>query len=762
MSELSLSELKDPTTGHVRFGGNSGQPMSRLDGIAKVTGTATFAGDNRPDGLLHAVYAASSIARGRVTSLNVDVARAHPGVVEVITPANRPPLHLDPDEKFHMFAWRTEALQNDTVRYAGQPIALVVAETLEAATEGARLLAPEYEAEPARISFDGGVGYDPSAVGIGMPATFAKGDTTEALKTAEFVTETRIETPLQYHNAMETHAIVAQWDGDRLTIDTPNQAIVMARGGFAAYFGVPPENVTLRSPYIGGGFGSKAILVGPQILCILAARMLQRPVKLVLTRQQMFGPVQHRGATRQRLRLGTDSQGHLTALDHHSTSTTSSFDEFLEPSSRASVNLYASPAISATHDAVRIDTGTPGPVRAPGEASGSAALEVAMDMAAEAAGLDPLEFRLRNYAETDPATGKPYSAKALRECYAEAAKRFGWAGRPLAPGQMRDDDGMLVGWGMGTALFAAPMFQAQARATLRSDGTALVETAGVDMGQGAWTALAQIAADGLGLPVDKVEFRSGTSDQPDGGIAGGSGHTATAGSALYAAGGEAIRQLAELATSDSESPLFGAGNAGVEARDGRLYRADDPERSEAYEDILTRAGMSEIVASGTGGRDPAHAEARAMFSHGAVFAEVKVDPDLGQVRVTRLVGAFAAGRIINPKLATSQLTGGMIWGVSFALHEEGIHDRRSGRPMNADLAGYHIPVQADIPSVEAFLVDEHDPWVNGLGIKGVGEIGITGTVGAIANAVWHATGRRVESFPIHPEALVGQARRGAP
>ena len=742
-------------TSHARMGSSSGQPLTRLDGHLKVTGAATFAADNQPDNMAHAVIAVSSIARGRVTSLDIAAARAHPGVVEVITPANCPPLALDPDQKHGLFGFRFDALQNDRVRYAKQPIAVVVAETLEAATEGARLLAPAYEVEPARMGFHDGEHFDPPAVGIGAPPNFDKGDVAAGLAAAAHTIDTAYETPAQYHNAMEPHAMVAEWDGDRLTIDSPNQAIVMSRALFAGYFGIPPENVLLRSPFLGGGFGSKAIMNGPYILTILAARMLQRPVKMVLPRDQMFGPVGHRGATQQHLRLGMDAEGHLTALEHRAVSMTSSFDDFVEPAANASHNLYASPAISTTHGAVRVDIGTPGPMRAPGEASGSAALECAIDEAAIACGLDPLEFRLRNYAETDPASGKPFSAKALRECYAEGAKAFGWAGRPLAPRQMKDDAGRLVGWGMGTALFPAPMFPATARATLRSDGTALVETAGADMGQGAWTALAQIAADGLGLDVEKVEFRSGNSDLPDGGVAGGSGHTASAGTALHNAGTDAIARLTEIAAADPDSPLFGAGNAGVEARNGRLYHRGDETRSESYAAIMARAGMASLEGNGTGTRDPKNAEERAMFSHGAVFAEVKVDPDLGQVLVTRLVGAFAAGRVINPRLARSQLYGGMIWGVSFALHEEAVHDRRTGRPTNADLAGYHIPVHADIPAMQALLVEEDDPYVNVLGVKGVGEIGVTGTVGAIANAIWHATGIRAHRFPIRIEDLIG-------
>jgi xanthine dehydrogenase YagR molybdenum-binding subunit len=320
---------------------------------------------------------------------------------------------------------------------------------------------------------------------------------------------------------------------------------------------------------------------------------------------------------------------------------------------------------------------------------------------------------------------------------------------------MRDENGLLVGWGMGTALFPCPHFPAEARATLRADGTALVETAGVDMGQGAWTALAQIAAEALGLDPDKVEFHSGVSNLPDAGVAGGSGHTASAGLALHNAGEDAIARLAELASADSASPLFGAGNVGVVARSGRLHRRDDESVSESYVEILARSGQPQIVGTGRMARDEAAAQSHAMYSHGAVFAEVKVDPDFGQIRATRLVGAFAAGRIINPRLVRSQYYGGMIWGVSFALHEGANTDRRSGRIMNADLAEYHVPVNADVPSLEAIVIPEEDPYVNPLGVKGVGEIGITGTVGAIANAVWHATGVRVRRFPIRLEDLIG-------
>jgi xanthine dehydrogenase YagR molybdenum-binding subunit len=750
MAEITLNQAP----AHVRHGSSIGQPITRRDGFLKVTGGATYAADNHPAGMLYAVTAVSSIARGRVVSLDVAAAKAHPGVVEVMTTENRPPLAQDPDDKNGPFVFRIDALHNDHVRYANQPIAVVIAETLEAATEGAALLAPRYEVEPARAGLDGAASFTPPSVGVGSPAESHKGDVEAGLAGAAKRIEATYETPAQYHNAMEPHAIVASWDGDTLSIDMPTQALAMTQGRLAGLFGIPPEGIHIRSPFLGGGFGSKALASGPLVLGILAARLVGKPVKLVLRREHMFGPVGHRGPTRQTLRMGVDDAGALTAIAHHAKTASSTFDDFFEGAADASHTLYASPAIASSHEGVRLDTGTPQFMRAPGEATGNIALESAIDEMAYAAGMDPLAFRLKNYAEDEPISGKPFSSKALRDCYAQGAERFGWKDRPLAPRQMRGADGQLIGWGVGTATFPALMFQAKARAVLRQDGTGVVETGAHDMGQGAWTAFAQIAADSLGLDLDRITFRSGTSDLPDAGIGGGSAHTATAGMAIHGAGADVIAKLADLAMSDQRSPLFGAGNVGVVARDGKLFRRDDEGRGESYGDILARAGLSEIEGQGSSAPDPAVQEAYAAHAHGAVFAEVRVDPDLGQVRVSRLVGAFAAGRIINPRMVRSQYYGGMIWGVSFALHEQAVVDLRTGRVMNANLGEYHVPVNADVPSIEAILVEERDPHVNALGIKGVGEIGITGTAGAIANAVWHATGIRVRRFPIAIEALL--------
>ncbi len=479
--EINLAQTPAQTPAHIRHGSNIGQPLTRRDGVLKVKGEARYAADNHPPGMLHAVLAVSSIARGRVTSLDVQAAKAHPGVVDVMTPAHKPPLAEDPDAKTHPFMFRLDLLQNDQVRYANQPIAVVIAETLEAATEGAALLSPQYQALPARVGLGAGESFVPPAVGAGNPSELRRGDVEAGLATASRRIDATYETPTQYHNAMEPHAIVAAWDGDMLSIDTPSQALAMAQGRIAGLFGISPEKIHIRSPFLGGGFGSKGLMSGPQVLGIMAARLVGRPVKLVLRREQMYGPVGHRAPTRQTLRIGVDSEGLLTAIDHRAKTVSSTFDDFFEPAADASHTLYASPAIATSHEAVRIDTGTPMFMRAPGEATGSIALESAIDEAAWACGMDPLAFRIKNYAEAEPISGKPFSSKALRECYAQGAERFGWSRRPLAPRQSRDEAGLLVGWGIGTATFPALMFQGEARAVLRGDGSGLMETGAHDI-----------------------------------------------------------------------------------------------------------------------------------------------------------------------------------------------------------------------------------------------------------------------------------------
>src|ERR1700674_2788300 len=464
--EISLT--RDPA--HARHGSNIGQPLTPRDAMLKVKGEARYAADNHPPGMLHAVLAVSSIARGRVTFLDVQAAKSHPGVVDVMTPANKPPLAEDPDAKTNPFMFRLDLLQNDQVRYANQSIAVVIAETLEAANAGAGLLSPRYEILPARLGLDAGESFVPPAVGVGNPAEMRRGDVKAGLAAASKRIEATYETPAQYHNAMEPHAIVAAWDGDTLSIDTPSQGLAMAQARIAGLFGMSPDKIHIRSPFLGGGLGSKGLISGPQILGILAARVVGKPVKLVLRREEMFGPVGHRAPTRQTLRMGADGEGKLRALDHRTRTTSSTFDDFFEPASDISHTLYASAPIATSHEVVRVDTGTPLFMRAPGEATGSIALESAIDEMAQACGMDPLTFRLKNYAEVEPISGKPFSSKALRGCYTQGAERFGWQRRPLAPPPMRGHAGLFVGWGMGTATFPALMFQAEARAVVRNDG----------------------------------------------------------------------------------------------------------------------------------------------------------------------------------------------------------------------------------------------------------------------------------------------------
>lgn len=644
-----------------RHGSSVGQPLTRRDGPSKVTGAAIYAADASAPAALHGVVVPSTIASGRVRSLDVAAALAVAGVVKVLSPLDPPTLAADPMNKLDGHTFRVHLLQALDVTYANQAVAFVAAETIEAARDGATALAPRYDEAPALSGLDAREGFTPEVVGPGFPATVETGEVAAALVSSAHVIEAIYETQPQYHNAMEPHAILAERRGEALHLTLPSQAISLMRGRVAGLLGMLPENVHIHSEFVGGGFGSKAFLTAGQILAIIAARETGRPVKFAYARDQLFGPAGHRAATRQSFRIGVRADGRLTAIVHHTRTTSSMFDDFFEPAGTASRSIYAVGALRNSHGAVRVNSGTPMFMRGPGEASGSIAFESAMDEAALACGVDPLEFRVINYAETDPLSGKPFSSKALRECYRQGAERFGWSRRRPEPRSLTTEAGLLLGHGVGSAHFPALMFAAQARTTLSADGTALVEVGAHDMGQGISTVLPQIAADALDLPVERIALRHGTSDLPSGGMGGGSAHTSTAGSAGLRAGEDVVARLTALATGDEGSPLFGAGNVGVVARDGHLCRRDDEAVRESYVDIMRRAGLSEVVGEGQGGANAAAQAEFAMYAHGAVFAEVHVDPELCQMRVARLAGAFAVGRVINPRLVRSQLVGGMTW-----------------------------------------------------------------------------------------------------
>ena len=730
-----------------------GEGVSRRDGPAKVRGEAQYTADFAPDNLLHAVLVTSTIARGRIAAVDASGAESVPGVVLVMTHENAPRLATPDKSKEQQTDRKLNLLQDDGVLYAEQPVGVVVAETLEAARWAASLVRYHYEAMVPRTALDPKDAFAPRKVGAGDNAAEEKGDVDAGLAAAQRIEQDYV-TPNQTHNPMEPHATLAEWDGDQLTLYTATQGLYPTQKRVATLLGIPQEKVRVICYFSGGGFGSKGPTWSHVLLAAMAAKQVGRPVKLALERTQMFGPVGHRAITRQTMRLGAGEDGKLTALSHHTLTQTSSFDEFVEPASVLSRVAYATPNLSSTHEVMHADVGTPSFMRAPGEAPGSAALESAMDEMAYALKVDPLEFRLRNYAEVEPLSDKPFSSKSLRQCYEQGAERFGWRGRPLAPRTMRDKNGLLVGWGVGTASYPARLMQAKARVQLLADGTALVEAATHDMGTGTWTIMAQAAAESLGLPLDRVRFELGDTDYPNAGISGGSTTAATTGTAIHNGAEAVLGQLAALAFADPESPLYGASNAGVEVRDGRLVRRDDPTKAAAFGDILQRAGKPSIEAEGSAKPDDAVEKQFSTHAFGAVFAEVKVDPDLGQIRATRLVGAFAAGRIMNEKTARSQYLGGMVWGVSFALQEHADVDPRSGRIINNNLAEYHIPVNADLPDLDVVFVPEVDPHVNPLGVKGIGEIGITGTAGAVVNAVWHATGVRVRELPVTLDKLL--------
>ncbi len=731
-----------------------GQPVPRADAPLKVQGHADYAADFTLPGMTHAVLVVSTIAHGRIVAMDTTQAAAQPGVLFVMTHRNAPRMQPS-DKKVTPVDRVLNLLQDDVIHYANQPIGLVVAETLEAAAGAAMMVQTEYATEAPVIELDAASAHVPEEVGAGDEAEFHKGDAASALASAALRVEPVYTTPDQYHNPLEPHATLAAWEGDSLTLYTATQSLYPTRNRVAELFDMPPGSVRVINPYVGGGFGSKGPTWSHVPLAAMAAKQVGRPVLLALERQRMFGMIGHRAQTEQTLRLGTDNGGKLVSLAHETVTQTSDFEDFTEPSGVISRSLYATPALASTHRVQSANVGTPSFMRAPGEASGSFALECAMDEMAHVTGMDPLAFRLKNYAETETETDKPFSSKSLRECYAQGAARFGWDKHPLAPRSMQDADGRLLGWGMGTATYPSRLMQAEAKVTLQADGTARVTVATHDLGTGTWTILAQVAAEELGLPLDRIRLEIGDTRLPNGGVSGGSTTAATSGTAIHKACGEAVRALAALAVADQQSPLFGAGNASVVARGGRLQLREDSSRNEPFEAVLRRAGRSEVEGSGSASaKEDADTEHYAMHAFGAVFAEVAIDPELGQIRTTRLIGAFASGRLINPRTARSQYLGGMVWGLSFALYEHALTDPRNGLVMNNNLAEYHIPVNADVPSLEAILVDEVDHHVNPLGVKGIGEIGITGTAGAIANAVWHATGKRIRNLPITLDKLL--------
>jgi len=690
-----------------------GTPLARVDGRAKVTGGARYAADFNQPGQLHAVLVGATVGLGRVSAIDAGAIERMPGVVAVITHRNAPRLayaeHKGPIDP--QVGERLHVLQDDRVRFYGQPVAIVVARTLDQAERAAQALRPGYAAEPPVTDPT-----DPRARPIvpddrgRVHGDQRRGDAEAALAAAPVKVDGAYDIARENHNPMEPHATVAAWDGDRLTLWSKSQFVVNEQAEIAAVFGIPPGNVQVICPFVGGAFGT-SLRTWPHVtLAAVAARHVGRPVKLALTRKQMFFTTGHRPRTLQRLALGATTDGKLTALIHEGTAETSRYEQFVEALTSATGYMLSCPNVAIRYRLAPLDTATPTYMRGPGEASGIFALESALDELAHRLGIDPIELRRRNEPALDEAEGKPFSSRSLMQCYAQGAARFGWSGRDPRPGAVRDGR-LLVGMGVASATYPVLHAPASARVRLLAGGRAEVEVAASDMGPGTYTSLTQVAAETLGLPVERVAVRLGRSAFPPAPPHGGSMTMASVGSAVRAAALEARR------------------------------------RAEA-------GAARPLEAEATTGRDPEVGRRFSMHAFGAVFVEVAVDPGIGIVRVRRALGAYAAGRIVNPRLARSQCLGGMVGGIGMALMERTVLDGRDGRPLNAHMADYLVPVNLDIPDLDVLLVEEEDPHVNALGVKGLGEISLVGMAPAIANAIFNATGRRLRNLPIRIEDIL--------
>jgi xanthine dehydrogenase YagR molybdenum-binding subunit len=732
-----------------------GVPLPRVDGRAKVTGGARYAADFNQPGQSYAVIVGATVGLGQVTGLDVPPIARMPGVIAVITHLNAPRLAYNPHKGGidPEVGERLHVLQDDRVRFYGEPVAIIVAESLDQAERAAAELRVTYVAEtplidPADARAQAIV---PDARGR-VEADRSRGDALAALESAPVKVDQRYDIARENHNPMEPHATVAAWDGDWLTLWSKSQYVVNEQAEIAANFGLPVENVEVICPFIGGAFGTSLRTWSHVTLAAMAARQVGRPVKLVLTRKQMFFSTGHRPRTLQRVALGATLEGKLTSLVHEAQGETSRYEEFIEATTAPSSFMLSCPNVSIRYRLVPVDAGTPTYMRGPGEASGIFALESALDELSYALGIDPIELRRRNEPEIDEATGKPFSSRSLLQCYDLGVERFGWADRDPRPRSMREGR-LLIGMGVASATYPAFHLPASARARLLTDGKIEVEVAASDMGPGTYTSLTQVAAETLGVPVEQIALSLGRSSYPPTPPHGGSMTMASVGSAVRAACIAVQNEAAKRAVADQRMPVFGAALDGVEWRDGRLRRRGDSSPGQTHQDIVASAGEP-IEAGASAERDPETTRRFSMHAFGAAFVEVAVDPDVGTIRVRRALGAYAAGRIVNPRLARSQCTGGMIGGIGMALMERTVLDPRDGRPVNAHMADYLVPVNLDIPELEAQFVDEQDPHVNSLGVKGLGEIALVGIAPAIANSVFHATGIRVRTLPIRIEDVL--------
>ncbi|MGW9026987.1 xanthine dehydrogenase family protein molybdopterin-binding subunit [Streptomyces sp. NPDC055722] len=725
-----------------------GAGVNRVDGPRKVTGTAPYPMDFSVPGQAYGALVQSTVAAGRIVRMHTDAAEAASGVITVLTHENIPKVRTGPVTAIGPSL--PAPLRNDRILHHGQHIAFVVAETPEQATAAARLVRADYEATEPLLDL-----HDARAEQLIDPweTDTARGETAAALESAEVTLRATYTTSDNTNNPLGLFATLAVWEGDTLTVHDTSQWPSMVRTTLAMVFGIPESAVRVLVPYVGGGFGS-GLRAWPHVtLTAMAARVIKRPVKLVLTRPQMFTSVGHRPSGAQWLSVGATRDGELVALDHRSLSSLSMEGTDYEPFASGSAYAYRCPNVITQDRQARLNIAVPMSMRAPAEAQGNFALESALDELACRLHMDPLELRLRNHTDVDPRSGLPWSGKALLECYEVGARRFGWSDRNPEPRSMRDGN-WLVGYGMASAWFPYFGQPCSAQATINGDGSALVRSAATDIGTGTYTVMAQLAADELGLPLDLVRFDLGDSDMPNSPMAGGSGLTGALGNAVHDACRRLVRSFAELACGDADSPLLGYSPDDVECTDGRVHPAGRPDLGESYADILARHGLSELTANGNS-TPPVTTELGMSLAgaYGAKFVEVRVDADLGLIRVARVVSVIDGGRILNEKTARSQIIGGTIGGIGLALFEDTVTDPRTGRIANGTFADYLVAVNADVPDLDVVFVGEPDRGT-ATGTKGVGEVGLVGIAPAIANAVYHATGKRIRELPITLDALL--------
>ena len=724
-----------------------GTPQPRIDGPVKVSGAAAYASDVKIPNLAFGVLLCSTIVKGRIAAIDTSAASAQPGVLEIITHQTCPPL-LRPTKPIPSQGQSLVPLQGPDISYYGQHVGVVVAESFEAACAAADLVKITYTPANAPSQF----AMTKSAKAAGGARDLVWGDRTVSPTKAAFTVDQQYSTPYQHHNPIEPPATTAIWNGDTLTLHDSTQWLAGVRMLVAALLGIAPANIRVISPFVGGSFGAKRVVWPHVYLAALAAKTVGRPVRLAVTRTQMYTTAGYRPQTVQRITLGARRDGTLQSLQHTATTTTSEFDNFIEPAGAKTGMMYACPNGRSSRTLAKVDLGTPTTMRAPGESTGFFALECAMDELAYALKLDPLKLRLLNYAVVDPTTKLPWSSKSLKECYAKGAAQFGWAKRKATPGSMRDGP-LLIGMGMASAAYPANRSPASASVSLFADGHAVVQSATHEMGGGTYTAMAAIAANALGIDIRQVQAQLGDSTLPETTVSGGSRTINSVGPAVEAAALQVIDRLVALAIADPASPLYQAEAGQVVAAGASLRLKSKPSCADPIAKILSRHNLPSVQMSASTAPS-AGASKYSQYAFGAHFAEVRVDPDLGEVRVARYVGAFAAGQIINALTARSQLVGGIVGGIGMALLEESVVDPNIGTFITRNLADYRLPVHADIPPIEVILVPEQDSVTSPLGTKGVGELGIVGAAAAIANAVFHATGKRLRDLPITPEKLL--------